>query len=157
MCTPKAKKIIASRDRTIVMWLSIDRKKLSPFWPRPRPVSDRRRRRGLSPRYQTTLVAALSVHLSPGAMVDVTVIAALYLLRKVQRRRRAKRRRVWLHNILRRRTQLDEDCFQRYLSYELVLHARHDGYVFFAHHQVVNTDWLSRGNYVTEVEYFQLV
>lgn len=56
-------------------------------------------------------------------MNDLTRVAALYMLWK---RRRTKRRRVWVHSILRRRTHLGEfhrlyqelrldDCrFQRY-------------------------------------------
>ena len=58
--------------------------------------------------------------------MDVTSIAALYLLWQSEVRRKPKRRRVWVHNILHRHTQLglyhhlqqelrlDDSRFQRY-------------------------------------------
>ena len=60
-------------------------------------------------------------------MADVTTVAALYLLYKSQKRWKTTRRRVWVHEVLRRRTELgefhcllqelrlDDDRFQRYL------------------------------------------
>ena len=60
-------------------------------------------------------------------MADVTTVAALYLLYKSQKRWKTTRRRVWVHEVLRRRTELgefhcllqelrlDEERFQRYL------------------------------------------
>ncbi|CAK6954671.1 uncharacterized protein LOC115546823 [Scomber scombrus] len=50
-------------------------------------------------------------------MADITTVAALYLLYKIQKRRKTTRRRVWVHDILRRRTELGE--FHRLLQ-ELV-------------------------------------
>ena len=60
-------------------------------------------------------------------MADVTTVAALYLLYKSQKRRKTTRRRIWVHKVLRRCTELwefhcllqelrlDEERFQRYL------------------------------------------
>ena len=63
-------------------------------------------------------------------MADITTVAALYLLYKSQKRRKTTRRRVWIHEVLWRRTELeeqgdfhcllqeirlDDDRFQQYL------------------------------------------
>ena len=65
--------------------------------------------------------------LSMSIMADITTVAALYLLYKSQKCRKTTRRRVWVHEVLRRRTELgefhcllqelrlDDDRFQRYL------------------------------------------
>ncbi|XP_059923546.1 uncharacterized protein LOC132469572 [Gadus macrocephalus] len=61
-------------------------------------------------------------------MADIGTIAALYLLWESEERRKSKRRRVWVHDILRRRLQLgefhhllqelrlDDGRFQRFLA-----------------------------------------
>ena len=41
-------------------------------------------------------------------MADIATIAALYLLWESEERRKRKRRRLWVHDILRRRPQLGE-------------------------------------------------
>ena len=41
-------------------------------------------------------------------MAEITTIAALYLLYDSEKRRKPKHRRVWVHDILRRRSQLGE-------------------------------------------------
>ena len=58
-------------------------------------------------------------------MADITTVAVLYLLDKSQKRRKTTRRRVWVHEVLRRHTELgefhcllqelrlDDDRFQR--------------------------------------------
>ncbi|XP_062287434.1 uncharacterized protein LOC133992708 [Scomber scombrus] len=60
-------------------------------------------------------------------MAEITTIAALHLLYKIEKRRKTTRRRVWVHDILRRCTELgefhrllqelrlDDNRFQRYL------------------------------------------
>ena len=60
-------------------------------------------------------------------MADITTVAALYLLYKSQKRWKTTRHRVWVHEVLRRRTELgefhcllqelrlDDDRFQWYL------------------------------------------
>ena len=40
--------------------------------------------------------------------MNVTTIAALYELRKLEERNKPKRRRVWVHEIMRRRSELGE-------------------------------------------------
>ena len=47
-------------------------------------------------------------------MERIATISALYLLWKYQKRRNAKRRRFWVHNTIRKRTQLGE--FHRLLQ-----------------------------------------
>ena len=41
-------------------------------------------------------------------MAEITTIAALYLVWEFEESRKPKRRRVWVHDILRRRSQLGE-------------------------------------------------
>ena len=65
--------------------------------------------------------------LCTSVMADITTIAALYLLYKSQKRRKPTRCRVWIHEVLRRHTELGEfhsllqelrlydNRFQRYL------------------------------------------
>ena len=60
-------------------------------------------------------------------MADINTIATLYLLYKSEKHRKTTRRSVWVHDILRRRTELgefhrllqelrlDDNRFQRYL------------------------------------------
>ena len=50
----------------------------------------------------------LTRSLSTSIMADITTVAALYLLYKSQKRRKTTRRRVWVHEVLRRCTELGE-------------------------------------------------
>lgn len=103
------KNLFTSFDRTIIMQLaSHDQTK---FWPTGLKATGGERgaclletKLRLLPPFQCTF----SVRLSPWAVVDVTVITALYLLWKVQRHLWVERHPVWVHNILQRCAQLGE-------------------------------------------------
>ena len=65
--------------------------------------------------------------------MKVTTIALLYELWKLQERKKAKRRRVWVHEIMRRRSELgefhhllqelrlDDDRFKRYFRLSVAM------------------------------------